>query len=133
MHHMKRNLCTLLTFALTLCLCALPAAAADEPAWKNAYRDAIGQNTGEWVSVCQLAYFNLDGTPELIIGRPVLSEVSAQSLRVNGDVVPAGANTLGAYATGGSNYFKPRDLSEALSFDVGWDESMRLVIITTEE
>ncbi len=68
MKHMKRTLCTLLSLALAACLFALPAAAADEPAWKAAYRDVINKNTDQRGAVCQLADFNLDGTPELIIG-----------------------------------------------------------------
>lgn len=68
MKHMKRTLCALLSLALAACLFALPAAAADEPAWQAAYRTVIGKNTDEWGAVCQLADFDLDGVPELIIG-----------------------------------------------------------------
>ncbi len=67
MKNAKRILCTVLSLVLIACLCAAPVSAADE-AWKDAYRTAINNNATSEGSFIQLADFNLDGVPELLIG-----------------------------------------------------------------
>lgn len=67
MKKIKSILRTVLILSLTVCLCAVPVSAAEE-GWKDAYRTVINQNTDEYGCVLQLADFDLDGTPELLIG-----------------------------------------------------------------
>ncbi len=52
--------------------------------------------------------------------------LSKSSIYVDGKPVE-----LAAYQLGGSNYFKLRDLAEALNFNVGWDPEKKIVSIDT--
>ena len=42
-------------------------------------------------------------------------------------------NTGTAYNIGGNNYFKLRDLGQALGFNVTWDDATRTVSILTDQ
>ena len=53
--------------------------------------------------------------------------ISNQPVTVNGE-----AASLEAYNLGGNNFFKLRDLGEALSFGVDYDEATRTVLITSK-
>ena len=55
-----------------------------------------------------------------------LGTEATAAVRVNGQ-----APALTAYNLGGSNYFKLRDLGQALGFQVQWDEATRTVQILT--
>ena len=56
-------------------------------------------------------------------------ELATSPIYINGKTVPA---NLTAYSIDGNNYFKLRDLGEALEFDVGWDAATSTITITTE-
>lgn len=59
-------------------------------------------------------------------GKHQIGNPAAASVTVSGQ--PA---ALTAYNIGGSNYFKLRDLGEALGFQVQWDEASRTVLLQT--
>ena len=52
--------------------------------------------------------------------------MSSQSIQVNGEVMD-----LTAYNIGGNNFFKLRELGEALGFDVDYDEATRTMLVTS--
>ena len=51
---------------------------------------------------------------------------SRQRLLINGQPI-----SLAAYNIGGNNFFKLRDLADALGFDVGWDGATRTMTVTS--
>ena len=51
---------------------------------------------------------------------------SRQRLLINGQQI-----SLAAYNIGGNNFFKLRDLADALGFDVGWDGATRTMTVTS--
>ena len=61
-------------------------------------------------------------------GAPAGVEVSRQKLFLNGEEVH-----LAAYLIDGSNYFKLRDLGQALNFSVDWDSETQSVRIDTSK
>ena len=51
---------------------------------------------------------------------------SRQSIQVNGERLD-----LVAYNIGGNNYFKLRDMGEAMNFDVGYDDASKTMLVTS--
>lgn len=55
---------------------------------------------------------------------------SSQSLKINGKTINMSA-AMTAYAIGGNNYFKLRDLGTALGFTVDYDASTNTIVVTS--
>ena len=84
-----------------------------------------------WDAGAQLIVLNTDWAYE---GSTVLDKVTATGTKTanpgNGDVmVNEDIITLSAYNIDGYNYFKLRDLGNALGFEVGWDAGQKCVNI----
>lgn len=96
---------------------------SDTPARFQVDWDAAGQaitlTTGQPYTAVGGELASGDGKNQ--IGNPTTASVT-----VNGQ-----SAALTAYNIGGSNYFKLRDLGEALGFQVQWDEATRTVLIQT--
>lgn len=58
----------------------------------------------------------------------IMAEVSNQKIYVDGELVP-----MEAYAIGGHNYVKLRDIGAAVGFNVSWDNENRCVVINSSE
>jgi len=65
---------------------------------------------------------------ELATGKDNSASVvkSTQSVEINGKTVE-----LTAYNLGGSNFFKLRDLADALGFDVDYDQTTNTAVVTS--
>ena len=84
-----------------------------------------------WDAGAQLIVLNKDWVYE---GSTVLDKVNATGTKTanpgNGDVmVDENIISLSAYNIDGYNYFKLRDLGDALGFEVGWDAAQKCVNI----
>ena len=66
---------------------------------------------------------------ELLLGQDAsaTAQKSAQTILIDGQIVTG----LDVYNIGGSNYFKLRDLGDALGFDVGYDAETNTAIVTS--
>lgn len=85
----------------------------------NAQRQEITLTTGQ-------SYTAAGGELVPGDGKNALGSANASAVLIDGS--PA---SLDAYTIGGSNYFKLRDLGEALGFQVQWDDASRTVSILT--
>ena len=68
---------------------------------------------------------------ELLLGQDAsaTAQKSAQTILIDGQIVTG----LDVYNIGGSNYFKLRDLGDALGFQVDYLETARTMVITTPD
>ena len=74
------------------------------------------------------AYTDVQGT-ELVIGedQSATTVLSSQSIMIDGTV----RGDLSAYNIGGSNYFRLRELGDALGFDVDYDSVTRTMLVNS--
>ena len=85
-------------------------------------RGAINLNTTE-------GYVPGENDLQFPLGATALTaEESPAVLYCNGEKL-----AIGAYNIGGNNYFKLRDIGEAVGFTVGWDDGAQLMQIDTSE
>ena len=89
-----------------------------EVAW-NGERQRIDLRTGA-------AYTSVGGELQALPAGSKVASVTTASVYLNGRRL-----SLTAFEIDGNNYFKLRDLGEALDFGVDWDESTRTVLLNT--
>lgn len=73
-----------------------------------------------------MAYVPAGGELSLGNGVDTIGQKATTSIKLNGTVLQ-----LTAYNIGGNNYFKLRDLAEAINFGVGWNNTNKTILIDT--